>query len=178
VADVRILDTGRLSGDEREAIRRLLEQAFDGNFTQDDWDHALGGWHALVQPADSILAHASVVERRIFIGSRPFRSGYVEAVAVQRRDRRRGLGTAVMTAIDEIIRREFELGVLSSGHPHFYERLGWERWRGPTYVRGMDGRRRRTADEDDGIMVLRCAASRAVDPAAPIMCEERRGDVW
>ena len=58
---------------------------------------------------------------------------------------------------------------------HFYERLGWQRWLGPTYVRRSDGVVR-TPDEDDGVMVLVTAT--AVDLTAPITCEERPGDDW
>ena len=35
----------------------------------------------------------------------------------------------------------------------FYERLGWVRWRGPTYVQMPDGVVKRTAEDDGGLMV-------------------------
>ena len=42
---VRIVETRDLSDANRGAIRRLLDQAFEGGFSDDDWLHALGGWH-------------------------------------------------------------------------------------------------------------------------------------
>jgi aminoglycoside 2'-N-acetyltransferase I len=58
------------------------------------------------------------------------------------------------------------------------ERLGWERWRGPSYVRAANGTMTRSADEDGGIMILRCTPSRGVDLTATIACDERPGDSW
>jgi aminoglycoside 2'-N-acetyltransferase I len=55
--------------------------------------------------------------------------------------------------------------------------LGWERWRGPTYVDTPWGRVR-TADEDDGILVLRTEDTSALDPTVSLTCDWRQGDVW
>ncbi len=180
VADVRVIETAQLTDDDRAAIRRLLDEAFDGDFSDDDWAHALGGWHAVIaaEGAGAVLAHASVVERRIAVGATVFRAGYVEAVAVAPAHQRLGLGSAVMTALAEVIDARFELGVLSSGEWGFYERLGWERWRGPSHVRAADGTVTRSPGDDDGVMVRRCRPSHGLDPTAPITCEERAGDSW
>jgi aminoglycoside 2'-N-acetyltransferase I len=75
------------------------------------------------------------------------------------------------------VRESFELGGLSTAHHHFYERLGWERWQGPTYVRDGDDVIR-TEEEDDGVMVLRFGPSATIDLTAPITCEARPGDDW
>lgn len=166
MAVVRLLETWRLSDVARRAIRSLLDEAFDGDFSDDDWHHALGGWHAIVRSQDSVVAHAALVERRICVDSCEFRTGYVEAVAVKPSHQRKGLGTAVMERVTDIVRTRFDLGVLSTGEWSFYERFGWERWRGPTYVRAVDGRLRRSNDEDGGIMVLRCARSQDLDRSA------------
>ena len=178
MAGVQLLETTDAPRSLLGAIRRLLDEAFDGDFSEEDWDHALGGWHAIVRAQESIVAHAAVVERRIFVGSRAYRTGYVEAVAVSPAHRRRGLGTAVMTAATALVRAKFDLGALSTGESGFYARLGWERWAGPSYVRDADGRLHRSADEDAGIMVLRCGASQAIDCGDRIACEARTGDSW
>lgn len=176
--EVQIIETASLSDRQRRAVRRLLQQAFAGDFSQDDWSHALGGCHAIVIADDAIVAHGAAVERRIFVGDRPYRAGYIEAVAVQPARQRAGLGSAVMAALTDVVRARFELGVLSTGSARFYERLGWERWRGPSYVRAADGRLLRSADEDNGIMVFRCGSSRNIDATLPIACESRAGDSW
>ena len=155
-----------------------MDVAFDGDFSDDDWSHALGGWHALLAADGPAIAHAAAVERRIEIGAQPFRAGYVEAVAVHPSRQRTGLGSRVMIALDEVLHTRFEVGVLSSGEWAFYESLGWQRWRGPTFVRAADGRLIRTPDDDDGVMV-RWEGSRPIpDLDAAITCEERSGDSW
>ncbi|MEO7397548.1 MAG: hypothetical protein ABIW84_03185 [Ilumatobacteraceae bacterium] len=59
----------------------------------------------------------------------------------------------------------------------FSERVGWERWRGPTFVR-RDDILVRTADEDDGIMVLRYGAMAECRLTLAISCAARAGDDW
>ncbi|MDB4957449.1 MAG: family N-acetyltransferase [Myxococcales bacterium] len=178
MSDVRVVHSHKLSDPDREALRRLLDEAYQGDFSDDDWAHALGGWHVLVGDAASPIAHASVVERRMIVGARELRAGYVEAVATLRARQRTGLGTTVMETIGNLIRSRFDVGLLSTGEHSFYERLGWERWRGPSYVRGTGGTAARSTDDDDGIMVLRCAASLDLDATAAIACEMRSGDSW
>ncbi len=174
---VTIVTTEELSGADLAAIRALMAAAFD-DFSDDDWAHALGGWHALIRADGQVVAHGSVVERLIRIGDTAVRAGYVEAVGVAPDRQRAGLGTAVMAALGDVIRREFGLGVLSSGEWSFYERLGWERWQGPSFVREADGTLVRTPDDDDGLMVLRCGLEPAIDLTAPISCDRRPGDPW
>jgi aminoglycoside 2'-N-acetyltransferase I len=158
-------------------IRRLMDEAFEGDFGDDDWDHTLGGWHAVVSDGGVVVAHAAVVARTLHVGDRAFRTGYVEGVATSPGRQRAGLGSLAMAAVDEIIRRDFELGGLGTGEWAFYEQLGWERWQGETFVR-TGGGLVRTEDDDDGVMVLRFGPSIGIDLAAPIACEARPGDDW
>jgi aminoglycoside 2'-N-acetyltransferase I len=158
----------------------LLDRAFGRGgeaFTDDDWAHALGGLHVVLDEAGEILAHASVVERALEIDGQPLRTGYVEAVAVEPGRQGQGHGTVVMQAVGEHIRAGLELGALGTGEHDFYERLGWERWRGPAFVRLPEGLRR-TLDDEGFILVLRTQTSPALDLADPISCEWRRGDAW
>ena len=46
---VRISATADLGASNRTAIRDSLDAAFAGDFTDDDWAHALGGTHAIVE---------------------------------------------------------------------------------------------------------------------------------
>jgi aminoglycoside 2'-N-acetyltransferase I len=158
-------------------VRPLLDDAFAGGFDDTDWDHALGGWHVLVVDAGAVVAHAAVVPRDLHVDRRPIDAGYVEAVATAPGRQSEGLATRAMTAVAEVLRRHHDLGALSTGAPAFYERLGWERWRGPTSVR-RGGRLVRTPDEDDGIMVLRFGRSTTLDLGAALSCEARIGDDW
>jgi aminoglycoside 2'-N-acetyltransferase I len=180
-ATLRRVPTHALTAAEVEAIRELLWAAFppgdDEAFTEEDWRHSIGGLHFLLELDGEFLAHASVVERELHVGGRPLRTGYVEAVATGPERQGRGLGTRVMREVNSYIEERFELGALGTGSHHFYERLGWLTWRGPTSVRTGDGTRR-TPDEDGFILVLPTPASPPLDLEAPISCPWRPGDVW
>ena len=63
------------------------------------------------------------------------RTGYVEAVATAPASQGSGIGSAVMTAAGAFIAGGFEFGLLATGAIHFYERLGWRAWAGPSSVR-------------------------------------------
>jgi aminoglycoside 2'-N-acetyltransferase I len=177
---VRRTSTGDLTSAEVSALRALLWAAFppgEEGFTEDDWEHALGGMHFLLEVEGAITAHASVVERELHVSGRPRRAGYVEAVATAPTSQGQGLGTVVMRDVNAYIRDAFEMGALGTGLHGFYERLGWETWRGPTSVR-TDRGEQRTPDEDGYILVLRTPNSPPLDLAAPISCDWRPGDVW
>jgi aminoglycoside 2'-N-acetyltransferase I len=98
-------------------------------------------------------------------------------VAIELRHQRQGLGTLLMREVDAYIVAGFELGALGTGSQAFYERLGWEAWRGPTSVRTASGLER-TPDEDGSILVLRTPTSPPLSLTEPISCEWRPGDSW
>lgn len=170
--------TGELSRSELERLRRLVRAAFvPHDFADDDWRHALGGVHVIVEVEGEPVAHASVVPRTLTAGSRELSTGYVEAVATQPGHARRGHASAAMAEAGRVIRGGYELGALSTGVPEFYTRLGWEQWRGPTWVSTPSGPVR-TAEEDGGVYVLRTPSSGRIDLDAPLMCDHRSGNVW
>lgn len=178
---LRRLPTHDLTTAEVAAIRELMEVAFgphdDERFTDDDWGHAVGGVHFVLDLEGKIVAHASVVEREIEIDGHPLRAGYVEAVATAPDRQGTGLGSVVMTDVTAFIRERFELGALGTGRHRFYERLGWLTWRGASSVRTAEGMHRTPAD-DGYILVLPTPSSPHFDLIAPISCDWRRGDVW
>jgi aminoglycoside 2'-N-acetyltransferase I len=178
---LRRLSTADLTPQETAAIRGILVAAFgtdeEERFTEDDWEHALGGLHFVLDVADEIVTHASVVERELHVGGRPLRTGYVEAVATAPHREGAGFGSLVMTAVTSYIRETFELGALGTGRHHFYQRLGWATWGGPTSVRTPDGDQP-TPEDDGSLLVLTTPTSPGLDVAAPISCEWREGDVW
>ncbi|MBV9278534.1 MAG: GNAT family N-acetyltransferase [Chloroflexi bacterium] len=173
---VRVAHTAHLSRAELEAARALLDEVFD-DMTDDDWDHALGGLHALLWEGDALIAHASVVQRRLFHAGRALRAGYVEGVAVRADRRRRGYGGALMAELERVILAAYDLGALGSsddGLP-FYLGRGWRRWRGPTSALTPAGAIR-TPEEDGSILVLPAAAPLDLD--GELTCDWRGGDVW
>jgi aminoglycoside 2'-N-acetyltransferase I len=98
VIEVRADHTSSLGTTGLRAIRQLLDQAFT-DFNDDAWEHCLGGIHATIWEADEVVAHASVVQRRLLQGGRAMRTGYVEAVGVRDDRRLRGYGRAVVASV-------------------------------------------------------------------------------
>jgi aminoglycoside 2'-N-acetyltransferase I len=173
VAHTAQLDAGTL-----ESAWLLVRDAFDpGGYTEQDWDHALGGMHALVWDDGSLVAHGSVVLRRFLHAGRTWRVGYVEAVAVAPGARRRGHGAAVMGALEPVIRGGYEFGALSATDDGaaLYRSRGWQLWSGPVLALTPSGPVR-TPDEDGAVFVLPCGA--ALDPTAGLTCDWRDGDLW
>ena len=177
---VRRASTHDLTPDDVSAIRTLLWAAFppgEEGFDESDWDHATGGTHFVLAADDRIVSHASVVERDLHVDGRHFRTGYVEAVATDPARQGRGFGTQVMQEVTDHIREHFELGALGTGRHAFYERLGWQTWLGPAFVRTAGGPVRTPFDEGY-IMVLPTPSSGGLDLTGHISCEWRPGDVW
>ena len=175
--EVRTAHTADLDPGTLEAARALLDDVFEGELDDDDWEHCLGGVHALVWDGAELVAHGAVVQRRLVHGGRALRAGYVEGVGVRADRRRRGHGAAAMDALENVVRRAYDLGALGStdeGEP-FYAARGWRRWSGPTSALTPDGIRR-TPDEDGAVWVLPGAAVLDVD--GELTCDWRDGDVW
>ncbi len=169
----------RLSTDQLPVaeLRLLFDDAFAGDFSDDDWDHTIGGVHVVVLDRGRVLSHGSVVPRSIWIDERKLAAGYVEGVATPVHSQGQGFGSLVMAEVARIIRETYERGVLSTGSPSFYARLGWQCWEGPTWVRTKTGPVR-TPDDDGGVMILRTPSTAEVSVSASIACEERSGDDW
>jgi aminoglycoside 2'-N-acetyltransferase I len=174
---VRVLADDETPAALAAQIRDLLADAFRDGFSEEDWEHTRGGWRVVALDGGEALSHAAVVPRTVRVDDRPFRAGYVEGVATTPSRARQGLGSQVMVEATHLVAARFEMGVLSTSAHVFYERLGWERWTGPTFVRDA-GRLVRTADEDDGIMVVRHGPSGGVDLGGSIACDRRAGDDW
>lgn len=180
MATLRRAFTAELAPEKLEAVRRLVFEAFGGRFDVHDWEHTLGGVHVLAEEGGEVVAHGAVVPRVLVAGGRELRAGYVEGVATRGDRRGRGLATLVMREVGRVVEEEgYELGALADGSriPGFYQRLGWETWRGPTFVAAPEGPVR-TAEDDGGILVLRTPASPDLDLGDPLVCDWRAGDVW
>ena len=174
---MRRVKTDELKERERIALRGLLDSAFGAGFTDDDWQHALGGMHFILEVDAAMRSHAAVVERTLLIGGKPSRTGYVEAVATAPADQGLGYGSQVMRAVNIFIAEQYELGALSTGLNGFYARLGWQDWLGPSLVR-TDAGEEETPEADGTIMVLTTSATEGIDVREPISCEWRPGDAW
>ncbi|MFI6012880.1 GNAT family N-acetyltransferase [Streptomyces sp. NPDC051243] len=174
----RTSHTADLTPAELRAIRALLDEAFDGDFSDEDWDHGLGGMHALVHDdAGRLLAHGSVVMRRVRHRDRWLRVGYVEAVAVRPDARRTGLGGRVMAELERVIDRAYDAGMLSASDEGaaLYAARGWEVWSGRVCALGPEGVVR--LPDEEGSTFVRPALAGPLDPAFELVFDWRDGDV-
>lgn len=176
---MRVILSEELLPEEVGIVRGLLDAAWErepDDFTDEDWEHAVGGRHFLLEDGGSLVAHASVVERALHTGGHELATGYVEAVATHPAHRRRGHGSAIVREVVAYIDRTFRMGALS-GDPAFYAPRGWSVWEGPTFVR-TDAGLVRTAEEDGSVLVRRTPSTPELDLTAPISCDWRPGEVW
>jgi aminoglycoside 2'-N-acetyltransferase I len=176
MAELRTRHTAELTAEELRAIRVLLDEAFAGDITDDDYEHGLGGIHALVWEGPDLIGHGSVVMRRLLNGGRALRTGYVEAVGVRSDRRGQGHGAAVMQALERVIRGGYEIGALGSAEDaaDFYTGRGWRPWTGTASVITPTGLRR-TEDDEDCIYLLPVTAELVPGDLA---CDWRDGDPW
>ena len=139
----------------------MVIDAFRGEFTDVDWEHALGGMHALIFDHGALIAHAAVVQRRLLYRDTALRCGYVEAVAVREDWRGQGLAGAVMDAVEQVLRGAYQLGALSVSEQAgpIYMARGWLPWQGPTSVLAPAGLTR--TPDDDGCVVRAAGQCRA-----------------
>ncbi|HTZ12586.1 MAG TPA: GNAT family N-acetyltransferase [Mycobacterium sp.] len=177
VHTARLVHTADLDSEARQRAYEMVNDAFAGEFTDTDWDHALGGMHALIWHRGAIIAHGAVVQRRLVYRGTPLRCGYVEAVAVREDWREQGLAIAILDACEQVIRGGYRLGALSSSDRgrQLYTMRGWLPWRGPTSVLAPAGMTR-TPDDDGSVFVLPVGMD--LDATAALACDWRDGDVW
>jgi aminoglycoside 2'-N-acetyltransferase I len=176
MVEIRTSHTADLDPSTLRATRALLYEVFD-DMTESDWEHCLGGVHALAWEDGQLVGHASVVLRRLLHHGRALRTGYVEGVAVRPDRQGRGIGGALMRPLERVVREAYELGALgaSDAGAKFYQRRGWQPWQGLTYALTPSGFRR-TEDDDDCVHVLPVTA--ALDLTGTLTCDWRDGDVW
>ena len=144
----------------------------------------LGRWIGL--PGDENWRFAAsddntVVQRRLLYGDTALRCGYLEAVAVREDWRGHGLASAVMDALEQVLRGAYQIGALSAteeGRP-MYTARGWLPWQGPTSVLQPAGVAR-TPDDDRSLFVLPIDLPNdmELDTTAELTCDWREGDVW
>ncbi|WP_393060878.1 GNAT family N-acetyltransferase [Streptomyces sp. LN549] len=174
--------TCRLAPAVLDEIHVFLDTAFEGTFSDDDWDHTLGGIHACVRDASGLLAHGSVVQRRVVHAGRSRRVGYVEGVAVRADRRRKGLGGQVMAALEEVVDGAYAFGALSASAAGaaLYAGRGWTVWPGRIAVQGPHGVER--LPEEEGSTYVRGVRGGPVPSAGDASAEVlvfdwRDGDV-
>jgi aminoglycoside 2'-N-acetyltransferase I len=174
---LRLAHTSDLTPRERQAIRGLLDVAYDGEFTDADWGHALGGTHAIVLDGRAVVAHGSVVPRQFLYEGRALKIGYVEALATRADRRRRGYGSRVMAELERIIRSTYDLGALGAADEaaRMYLSRGWRAWGGPLHALTPSGV---VPTPEERGCVYTFPPELTLDRSKPLCCDWRAGDVW
>ena len=182
VIEVRTVQSPDADPDELCVAEQLVKQSFGTRFRDDDWHHGLGGTHVFISDAtNTLLAHAAVVSRMIRHGTKTFRVGYVEAVAVRSDLQGRGLGRVLMDQVESIVRANYQLGGLNAidDAVQFYLHRGWTLWTGATAAMDRAGDVIATTNDDDRIMLLSSGLhSVEFEQSAVLTCDWRPGDLW
>lgn len=167
--------TGSVAPRVLEQVLALCREAYGEDLSQYLADVGPGvhliGWHG---PA--LVSHLMWVDRALHVDGMqdPLRAAYVELVATRTRDLRHGYATKLMQRLTLEI-QAYDVGALSPGETTLYQRLGWEKWRGPLSVRaGSDI----TPTPDEEVLVLLLPGSPALDLDRPLSVDWRPGEVW
>ena len=136
-----------------------------------------GGRHALCHMDGDLVSHAVVQTRWLQPDGMPvLRTAFVDAVATLPRAQHRGASSACMRALAGAL-DGYEVACLQTDIPGFYERLGWEVWRGPLAGRNEDGTLIPTPDQR-GVMVFRLAATPVLDLDDRLSIEVQPARIW
>lgn len=173
---VEVVSTTDLDAAQRAAIVRLCTAAFAQDFGALFDLVPITASHMLVRLDDLLIGHATWMPRWLQPGRQPaLHTAYVDAVATLPAYQGRGIGSAMLRRLAAQI-QEYELGGLATSRVAFYERLGWELWRGPLSARTSQGNQR-TPNEQ--VMILRLPKTPPqLDLSLPLSIEWRAGSVW
>jgi aminoglycoside 2'-N-acetyltransferase I len=165
----------QLSPHERTEIITLCAIAYQEGFDA-LFDELADSVHVRARLGGELVSHAAWVTRWLQPnGGAPLRTAYVEAVATAPAHRCKGYASLVMRKLQACI-GHYELGGLSPFDVGYYERLGWEVWRGPLAIRTGTAL---LPTPDEAVMILRLAGTPAtLDLSAQLTAEWRVGELW
>jgi aminoglycoside 2'-N-acetyltransferase I len=174
---VRTAHTAQLEPGVLAEARSLLYAVFD-DMTEEDWEHSLGGIHALTYDGGELVGHAALVQRRLLHGGRALRAGYVEGVGVLAEARRRGHASAMMEALERVIAGAYDLGALGATDEaaRLYTSRGWRPWGGRLSALTPDGVR--PTPEEAGAVYVLPVDGVELELSGELTCDWRDGDVW
>ncbi|HUO45924.1 MAG TPA: GNAT family N-acetyltransferase [Acidimicrobiia bacterium] len=136
-----------------------------------------GGWHLLAYVDEELVSHALITTRWLQPeGHSQLKTAYVDAVATLPGQQRRGFGSMVMHRLQDEIDLDFEIACLETEVPSFYERLGWQLWRGPLACRTDEGLI--LTPDQRGIMVFSLSRTPDLNFAAGLTIERQGARIW
>ena len=175
---VRSFKTEELDADLRSAIVDLCVAAHQEEDFKNLFSYVpAAGWHFLAYQGEELVSHAMVTTRWLQPQGHPLlRTAYIDAVATLPTAQGRGYGSALMRHLAKTIESEYVIGCLETDRVEFYERLGWDVWRGSLAGRSEQGLI--PTPEQKGIMVLRLSKTPDLnlDSTLTIECQDQR--IW
>jgi GNAT superfamily N-acetyltransferase len=178
--DLSVMPTADLTPALREEIVGVCNRAFAHDPAQDFTnlfvEYVTDSVHVIAFESEALVAHACYATRWLEPeGFEPLRTAYVDAVATEPGLQRRGIGRAVMERLAEEA-SGYQLNALSADEAvGFYERLGWERWQGPTAVRQPQGPE---PTPNDIVLIRRTASTPPLDSTRLLIADYRKGQPW
>lgn len=135
-----------------------------------------GGRHFLAHRGQELVSHAVVTTRWAQPEGQPLlETAYVDAVSTLPMHQGRGYASATMNRLAAEI-GDYEIACLQTDLHGFYERLGWEVWRGPLAGRSEHGLV--PTPEQRGVMVLRLARTPSLDLDKQLTIERQPHRIW
>lgn len=169
------IDGEALSPNERAEIIRFCTEVYEEDFS-DFFEIMPGTTHLLGRIDERLVSHLAWVTRWLQpTGVRLLETAYIEAVATAPAYQGRGYASLLLREVVERIQR-FDIGALSPSDAKFYERLGWELWRGRLGIRTLQGIE--STPEDEEVMIMRLGKTPELDLKAFLTAEWRKGELW
>ncbi len=172
--NIEVAHVDELAPDLKVAVLALCNRAYDEDLAPLFATFA-NPTHVLGFLGEALVSHAMWVTRWLQPGNSPhLRTAYVEMVATEPDQQRRGFATAVMRHLASAI-SEYDLGALCPAEPALYSRLDWDFWRGPLFIRSGEVL---LATPQERIMFLRLENTPLLDPDQALSAEWREGELW
>jgi aminoglycoside 2'-N-acetyltransferase I len=175
--DVLARRTEDLDEATRSAVVRLCMEAHN----EPDFENLFSylppeGLHVLAYLGEELVGHAVVTTRWLQPDGLPLlRTAYVDAVATAPTHQGRGIGSTVMRHLASVV-TDYDIACLETERLGFYERLGWDQWRGPLAGRSDEGLI--PTPGETGVMILRLRRTPELDNQALLTIEATPVRIW
>jgi aminoglycoside 2'-N-acetyltransferase I len=157
-------------------IKNLLNDAYKGDFSEQDWQHTFGGARFIGTLDNQIVAHSAVVPRAVLINNLQTTIGYLEGVAVSSKFQGQRIGSQLLQCVSDFCKSNYEISMLSTDEFDFYGKFGWQRFKGISGVI-QNSVMSLTPEEDDGLMYLAGNSAESIE-ISTAYCDWREGDCW
>jgi GNAT superfamily N-acetyltransferase len=171
-----IARAAELGGDTIANILALAHRAY-GRDLSSYYFHFSDPTHVIGYVDGTIVTHALWVTRWLqVLGGRPMRTAYVEMVATEPVEQRRGFAAAVMRALVDAV-QDYDFAALCPDDRavHLYEGLGWRFWEGALAIRTDEGL---LPTPTERVMFLVLPRTPHLDRELPLSAEWRPDDLW